>query len=117
MASKKSGKIFAIDLRRRLQRQVAADIRSVFNAPDRMTAEAHLTAIIYKYDNRISRLVDWACGSPPVGGSTYMSLHVWLKLHELRKMHANGESNADFKIKYTRKYIHKPSIGTNRIYR
>ena len=43
-------------IRRRLQRQVAADTRSVFNAPDRKTAEAHLTAIIYMYDNRIPRL-------------------------------------------------------------
>jgi len=40
---------------------VVADIRLVFNAPERMTAEAHLTAIIYKYDNRISWLADWAC--------------------------------------------------------
>ncbi|MGB2909972.1 MAG: hypothetical protein WBF05_11340 [Anaerolineales bacterium] len=46
-------------IRRRLQRQVAADTRSVFNAPDRKTAEVHLTAIIYMYDNSISRLADW----------------------------------------------------------
>jgi hypothetical protein len=38
--------------------EVAADIRTVFNAPDRATAEAYLVRIIASYEKTSSRLAD-----------------------------------------------------------
>ncbi len=45
--------------RRDMVKDVAADIRTVFNAPDRATAEAYLVRIIAKYEKIASRLADW----------------------------------------------------------
>jgi transposase-like protein len=45
--------------RRDMVGDVAADIRTVFNAPDRATAEAYLVKIIAKYEKIASRLADW----------------------------------------------------------
>lgn len=42
-----------------LQTQVAEDIRSVFNAPDRATADAYLAKIVQKYEKSASRLSTW----------------------------------------------------------
>jgi len=42
-----------------MQTQVAEDIRSVFNAPDRATADAYLTKIVQKYERNASRLSTW----------------------------------------------------------
>lgn len=36
-----------------------ADIRSVFNGPDRTTAEAYLSKTMQKYKKTVSRLADW----------------------------------------------------------
>jgi len=41
------------------QAEVAADIRMVFNAPDRGTADAYLVRIVQKYQKSASRLADW----------------------------------------------------------
>ena len=38
---------------------MAADIRKVFNAPDRPTADAYLKQIVQKYEQSASRLADW----------------------------------------------------------
>jgi transposase-like protein len=45
--------------RRDMVKDVVADIRTVFNAPDRGTAEAYLARIIAKYEKIASRLADW----------------------------------------------------------
>ncbi len=42
-----------------LQAQVAEDIRTIFNAPDRPTAEAYLAKAVTKYQQEASRLSDW----------------------------------------------------------
>jgi transposase-like protein len=42
-----------------MQTQVADDIRSVFNAPDRATADAYLAKIVQKYEKSASRLSTW----------------------------------------------------------
>jgi len=42
-----------------MQTQVAEDIRSVFNAPDRATADAYLAKIVQKYEKSASRLSTW----------------------------------------------------------
>jgi transposase-like protein len=47
--------------------EVAADIRKVFNAPDRPTAEAYLKQIVQKYEKSASRLADWMEHNLPEG--------------------------------------------------
>jgi transposase-like protein len=39
--------------------EVAADIRTIFDAPDRVTAEAYLTKAVEKYSKTASRLSEW----------------------------------------------------------
>jgi putative transposase len=53
--------------RKELQAEVAADIRTVFNAPDRTTAEAYLVRIVEKYTKSASRLADWMEKNLPEG--------------------------------------------------
>jgi putative transposase len=49
------------------QADVAADIRMVFNAPDRTTADTYLTRIVQKYQKSASRLADWMEKNIPEG--------------------------------------------------
>ena len=42
-----------------MQSEVADDIRTIFNAPDRVTAEAYLAKIVVKYQQNASRLSEW----------------------------------------------------------
>jgi putative transposase len=53
--------------RRDLLPEVAADIRKVFNAPDRVTAETYLKQIVNKYEHTASRLADWLETNLPEG--------------------------------------------------
>jgi transposase-like protein len=46
---------------------VAEDLRSVFNAPDRPTAEAYLKKLVLKYEQTASRLADWMEKNIPQG--------------------------------------------------
>lgn len=50
-----------------LQAEVADDIRTIFNAPDRPTAEAYLAKTIQKYEKSASRLSEWLAGNIPEG--------------------------------------------------
>lgn len=50
-----------------MQTEVADDIRTIFNAPDRATAEAYLARIVLKYEKRASRLSEWMAGNLPEG--------------------------------------------------
>ena len=50
-----------------MQTQVAEDIRSVFNAPDRATADAYLAKIVQKYEKSASRLSTWMATNIPEG--------------------------------------------------
>jgi len=45
--------------RKDMQAEVAADIRMIFDAPDRATAEVYLTKTVTKYKQSASRLSDW----------------------------------------------------------
>lgn len=47
--------------------EVAADIRTVFNAPDRATADVYLTKIVQKYGATAARLADWLEKNLPEG--------------------------------------------------
>ena len=53
--------------RREMMADVAADIRKVFNAPDRSMAETYLKQIVQKYAQSASRLADWMENNLPEG--------------------------------------------------
>lgn len=53
--------------RKEMQSEVAADIRMIFDAPDRSTAEAYLAKIIEKYRTSASRLSEWMTNNLPEG--------------------------------------------------
>lgn len=47
--------------------EVAADIRTIFDAPDRVTAEAYLARTVEKYSKSASRLSEWLAANIPEG--------------------------------------------------
>ena len=53
--------------RQSMKREVAADIRAIFNSPSREQAEAQLRLTVEKYTERASRLADWLEGNIPEG--------------------------------------------------
>jgi transposase-like protein len=53
--------------RKEMQAEVAEDIRTIFQAPDRATAEAYLTKAVQKYEKTASRLSEWMAGNIPEG--------------------------------------------------
>ena len=53
--------------RRDMQAEVAEDIRTIFNAPDRTTAEAYLAKTVEKYQKTASRLAEWMVANIPEG--------------------------------------------------
>ncbi len=53
--------------RKEMLAEVAADIRKVFNAPDRPTAEMYLKQIVQKYAKSAPRLADWMEHNLPEG--------------------------------------------------
>src|SRR5271157_3560810 len=50
-----------------MQTEVADDIRTIFNAPDRPTAEAYLAKTVAKYQPNASRLSEWMAINIPEG--------------------------------------------------
>jgi transposase-like protein len=57
--------------RQSMKREVAADIRSIFNAADRDQAEVQLRKTVEKYAHSASRLADWLEGNIPEGLSFF----------------------------------------------
>ena len=53
--------------RQGMMREVAADIRAIFNAPDQAQAETQLSKTVEKYAQSASRLADWLEGNIPEG--------------------------------------------------
>ena len=47
--------------------EVASDLRTIFDAPDRVTAEAYLTKAVEKYSKSASRLSEWLAANIPEG--------------------------------------------------
>ena len=47
--------------------EVAADIRTIFDAPDRSTADTYLTKAVEKYSKSASRLSEWLAANLPEG--------------------------------------------------
>ena len=50
-----------------MQAEVADDLRTLFDAPDRATAEAYLAQTVRKYEKSASRLSDWMAANLPEG--------------------------------------------------
>jgi transposase-like protein len=53
--------------RKDLLTEVATDIRTLFDAPDRVTAEAYLAKAVDKYSKSASRLSEWLANNIPEG--------------------------------------------------
>jgi len=53
--------------RKEMRAEVAEDIRTIFQAPDRATAEAYLAKAVQKYEKTASRLSEWMAGNIPEG--------------------------------------------------
>ncbi|MCJ7716812.1 MAG: IS256 family transposase [Anaerolineales bacterium] len=53
--------------RKKMHKAVAADIRAIFNAPDREQAEAYLRQTVLKYSDTASALADWLETAIPDG--------------------------------------------------
>lgn len=54
-----------------MQAEVAEDIRTIFNAPDRTTAQAYLARTIAKYQSSASRLAEWMAENLPEGFTVF----------------------------------------------
>jgi transposase-like protein len=57
--------------RKEMLSTVADDLRTVFNAPDRPTAEAYLAKLVQKYEQSASRLADWLEKNVPQGFTAF----------------------------------------------
>jgi len=57
--------------RQSMKAEVAADIRKIFNAPDRAAAEAYLAETVRKYSMTASKLADWLEHNIPDGLSVF----------------------------------------------
>ncbi len=53
--------------RQSLKAEIVADLRMIFNAPNRNTAEAYLAQMVEKYAKSASRLADWMEQNIPEG--------------------------------------------------
>jgi putative transposase len=53
--------------RKEMQAEVAEDIRTIFQAPDRATAETYLAKAVQKYQKSASRLAEWMADNLPEG--------------------------------------------------
>lgn len=72
--------------RQSMKAEVAADLRMIFNAPNRSTAEAYLAQMVQKYAKTASRLADWMEQNIPEG-LTVFSFPV---AHQRRLRTTNG---------------------------
>jgi putative transposase len=57
---------------RYMQAEVSEDIRTIFNAPDRITAEAYLDRAVQKYQKTASRLAEWMATNIPEGLTVFV---------------------------------------------
>ena len=54
-----------------MQTEVADEIRTIFNAPDRATADAYLAKTVIKYEKTASRLSEWLATNIPEGFTVF----------------------------------------------
>jgi len=63
-----------------MQAEVAVDIRMVFDAPERATADAYLAKIVAKYEKSASRLSEWLAANLPEGLTVFAFPAAYRKL-------------------------------------
>jgi putative transposase len=81
--------------RKSMRKEVAEDIRMIFNAPDRATAEAYLTRVVTKYADTASRLSAWMEENIPEGLTVFDFPRKWW----LRLRTTNGLERVSQEIK------------------
>jgi transposase-like protein len=67
--------------KREMKEEVARDIRSIFNAPDRMEAERLLEKTVDKYSEKAAKLSSWMGGNLPEGFTVFA-----LPYHQRRRL-------------------------------
>lgn len=72
--------------RKEMQAEVAEDIRTIFQAPDRATAEAYLAKAVQKYQKPASRLSKWMADNIPEG----LTVFTFPVVHRRRIRTTNG---------------------------
>jgi len=75
--------------------EVASDIRTIFDAPNRVTAEAYLTKAVEKYSKSTSRLAEWLANNIPEGLTVFgfpASFPAFVAHHQRRGTSASGSS-------------------------
>lgn len=72
--------------RKEMQKEVAEDIRSIFNAPSRARAEEYLKATVQKYEKTASQLAGWLETNIPEG----LTVFTFPTAHQRRIRTTNG---------------------------
>lgn len=72
--------------RKEMQKEVAEDIRSIFNAPSRARAEEYLKATVQKYEKTASKLAGWLEKNIPEG----LTVFTFPTAHQRRIRTTNG---------------------------
>lgn len=72
--------------RKEMQAEVAAGIRTIFNAPDRTTADQYLARMVQKYAKTASKLADWLEKNIPEG----LTVFAFPAEHQRRLRTTNG---------------------------
>jgi len=78
-----------------MRREVAEDIRTIFNAPDQETAESYLKKTVEKYADIVPRLADWMEVNIPEG----FAVLTFPKLHQKRLRTSNFMERLSQEIK------------------
>jgi putative transposase len=78
-----------------MRREVAEDIRTTFNAPDRETAETYLKKLVEKYADIAPRLADWMEVNVPEGFTVF----AFPKAHQRRLRTSNSLERLSQEIK------------------
>jgi len=81
--------------RKSMRKEVAEDIRTIFNAPDRATAEAYLSQMVAKYADVASKLSAWMEENLPEG----LTVFSFPKMHQNRLRTTNGLERISQEIK------------------
>jgi transposase-like protein len=81
--------------RQEMRRELAEDLRTIFNAPDRHTAEAYLDRIIQKYAQSVPNLADWLEKNIPEG----LTVFSFPASHRRRLRTANGLERLSREVK------------------
>lgn len=81
--------------RQEMRGEVAEELRTVFNAPDRHTAEAYLDRIVQKYAKSVPALADWLEKNIPEG----LTVFSFPASHRRRLRTANGLERLSREVK------------------